>query len=186
MTTFALEKQGESITFFAAADSRAPMAENEILMAPGAAGPPPHIHTRQKEYFRVTSGRLVAKVDGQERVVEAGESLVVEPGQSHTFANASQTEPLVFRGKVKPALHFQWFLTEMAKAAIRSGGSWKDLPFLEAAYILFQVRGEYRVAGIPFALQDLILGSLARMAVLLGKTKNIAPMDPVPVEQQAT
>ena len=177
MITLKLEKQGESLTFFGEADSSAPSMEFEVKMAPGAEGPPPHIHTKQTETFNVTSGRLIATVDGQEHTAEAGQSVVVQAGQAHTFANGSETEQLVFGTTMEPALNFQWALTELAKAAIRAGGSWDDLPLPEIAYILNQVRDEYRVAGIPFVLQDIFFGILARVVVLQGKAKDIAPKD---------
>jgi hypothetical protein len=65
----------------------------------------------------------------------------------------------------------------MARSAIRAGGSWKDAPLLEVAYLMHQVRDEYRLAGMPVLVQDLLFGLLARVAVLLGKTKEIAPKD---------
>ncbi len=176
MITLKLEKQGETLTFFGEADSTAASMEVEVSMAPGAEGPPPHIHTKQSETFKVMSGRLVAKADGQEHAAEAGQTLVVHAGQAHTFANGSETEPLVFRATLEPALNFQWALTELARAAIRAGGSWEDLPLPELAYILRQVRDEYRVAGIPFAVQDIVFGLLARVAALQGKTEEIVPM----------
>jgi mannose-6-phosphate isomerase-like protein (cupin superfamily) len=183
MVTLNVEKQGESITFLADADCTAPRAEAELRMAPGALGPPAHKHTRQRETYRVVTGRMIARVDGRENVLEAGETLVVQEGQAHTFANGSETEALHFHVTIEPALHFQWFLTEMAKSAIRGGGSWKDLPVLEAAYILHQVRDEYRVAGIPILMQDLAFGLLSGVAVLLGKTKHIEPKKAPTAEQ---
>lgn len=176
MITLRLEKQGETLTFFGEADSSAPSVEVEVSVAPGAEGPPPHMHTKQSETFNVTSGRLVAMVDGQEHVAEVGQTLVVQAGQAHTFANGSETEPLVFRATIEPALNFQWMITELAQAAIRAGGSWGDLPLPELAYILRQVRDEYRVAGMPVVLQDILFGLLARVAVLRGKTVEIVPM----------
>jgi quercetin dioxygenase-like cupin family protein len=184
MTTLKLEKQGESLTFFGEADSTASSMEVGVSMAPGAEGPPPHIHTKQSETFQVTSGRLVAMVDGQEHTAEAGQTVVVQAGQAHTFANGSETEPLVFRATFEPALNFQWALTELAKSAIRAGGSWANLPLPELAYILRQVRDEYRVAGIPFVLQDVLFGLLARVAELQGRAKEIAPMSEVDRQPQ--
>ena len=176
MITLNIEKQGETITFFSEPDNTSPSLEVEVRLAPGADGPGPHIHTRQAEIFQVVSGTMIAKVDGREIVIEAGETAIVEPGQVHSFKNGSATEPLLIRGKVEPALNFQWFLTEAAKSAIRAGGAWKDLPLLEVAYIMHQVRDEYRLAYIPFALQDLIFGGLSRLAVRRGRTKDIAPL----------
>lgn len=184
MISLNIEKQGEMITFLQEPDSTAPCGEAEVRLEPGADGPPPHIHTRQKEIFNVTSGRMVAEVDGQAHTVEAGETLVVEPGQMHTFSNGSETEPLIIQGTVEPALHFQWMLTEIAKSAIRAGGNWKKVPLVELAYIFYQVRDEYRLAGMPFWLQDIVFGALSRVAVLLGKTKDIAPKDGAPARHK--
>jgi hypothetical protein len=173
--TLNVEKQGESITFPTAPDSAAPRLDLEVTLAPGASGPPPHMHTRQSESFHVVSGAMIVKVDGKEHRLKTGESLMVMQGQAHSFANASASDPLHFRVALEPAFHFQWFLTEMARSAIRGGGSWDDLPLLEAAYILHQVRDQYRVAGIPFLAQDIVFGFLARVAVVTGRTKQIAP-----------
>jgi mannose-6-phosphate isomerase-like protein (cupin superfamily) len=175
MITVTLAKQGETLTFHSEADPAAPRAEGEITLAPGAWGPPPHIHTRQRETFHVVSGRMLAVVDGVEHTVEEGERLIVQAGQAHTFGNASEKGALVVRGAVEPALHFQWFLTEMANAANRGGGSWDDMPLLEAAYILFKVRREYQLAGTPAVIQSLLFGLLAGVAVLTGRSKRVSP-----------
>jgi quercetin dioxygenase-like cupin family protein len=175
MQHFALTKQGESLTFFTEPNPRAPRCENEVRLRPGAVGPPPHIHTKQDESFHVLSGRLIAIVEGKEITVEPGETCVVRAGQVHTFRNGSSTEELVVRGGVEPELHFQWFLMEGAKSAIRAGGGWDDMPLFEVAYLLYAMRNEYRVAGMPYFLQDTIFGLLATIAVVTGKHKNIAP-----------
>lgn len=94
MITLNVEKQGEAITFLQEADSSAPRAEVELRLAPGADGPPPHIHTKQKEIFQVTTGRMIAEVGGQLHAVEAGMTLVVQPGQTHTFSNGSGEEEI--------------------------------------------------------------------------------------------
>ena len=167
MLTFDLEKQGERITFFAEADSTATIVELEVSLAPGEVGPPSHIHTKQSETFHVVSGQMVAHLGKQNHIVEAG--------QAHTFANGSECDPLVMRVAVEPALHFQWFLTEMAKSAIRGGGSWKDIPLLELAYLLFEMRDQYRVSEMPTIMQSGLFGFLSQLAQLFGKTGQIAP-----------
>jgi quercetin dioxygenase-like cupin family protein len=175
--TLNIEKQGESITFLAEADSTAQRAENEVRLAPGASGPPPHRHTKQREFFHVVSGSMIVIVEGKEHRAATGEMMVVEPGQVHTFANGSESDPLIIRGAVEPALHFQWFLSEMAKAAIRAGGSWRDVPLLEVGFLLYHVRDEYRLGGMPIFVQDLLFGALAWIAILVGRTKYIQPKE---------
>ncbi len=179
-TTFALEAQGETLTFFGEPDSAAPRLEFEVQIAPGAMGPTPHIHPKQSELFTVSTGQMLATVDGVEHLVGPGEELLVQPGAVHSFRNGSEAEPLVLRCTVEPALNFQWMLTESAKSAIRSGGRWKDASLLEGAYILRQIPGEYRLVGMPRPVESLLLGTLATLAVLLGKARNIEPLQARP------
>jgi quercetin dioxygenase-like cupin family protein len=186
MFTYNLEKQGESLTFFSDPDPTAPVVEFECSMAPGANGPEPHIHPLQTETFHVTQGEMLAVVDGEERRIRTGESIVVAPGQVHTFSNPDAGERLTMRITIEPALNFQWYLTEAARSAIRHGGSWKDLPLLEAGYILGQVMDEHELPGIPRFAQRLLFGSLSRLAVLLRKTGEIAPLAGRPTADAAT
>jgi quercetin dioxygenase-like cupin family protein len=182
MPVFHLEKQGETLEFLGEPDPAAPRAEVIVTIAPGALGPPRHVHTRQREIFHIESGRVILTIDGNQSVGLPGETLIVEPGQAHTFANGSPTEPLVFRAVFEPALNLYWMLSEAAKAAVRNGGSWADLPLLEFAWILFLVRREYRIARVPYFLQDLVIAPLALLARLTGAARRVAPM---PLTQKA-
>jgi quercetin dioxygenase-like cupin family protein len=146
--TLDVQPQGERFTFFGEPDPGAPSVEFEVVVAPGSSGPDPHIHAKQVETFQVTSGEMLAKLDEEERVIRAGETLVVPAGQVHAFSNGSSSEPLVIRITMEPALHFQWFMTEFCRLAIENGGRWKDVPLLEAAYVVHQTRDEHEIPGI--------------------------------------
>ncbi|CUS15540.1 unnamed protein product [Tuber aestivum] len=62
---------------------------------PNTFGTPPyHYHLRQYETFTVESGSLLVTVDEQKSEVRTGESVTVQPGQYHTFRNASESEDL--------------------------------------------------------------------------------------------
>src|SRR5688572_5785078 len=84
---------GESITFL----RRTVTPEGEALelenaVQPGV-GPPLHMHFYQEEALTVTQGRLGYQTKGQEpRFVEAGETALFKPGDSHRFWNAGDTE----------------------------------------------------------------------------------------------
>jgi len=176
MISLHLEGQGETLTFFSEPDSSAPMVEFECAIAPGKNGPDPHIHPLQSETFRVTQGRMRAVVDGEARIIEEGGTIVVKPGQVHTFSNPDPDRSLTMRITVAPALNFQWFLTEAARSAIRNGGRWKDAPLLEMACILEPVMDEHDFPGLPPAGKRLLFRTLARLGSLLGKAREIAPM----------
>jgi len=52
-------------------------------------GPPPHIHNNYKEAFLIVEGEMEFMVNGEVKVLKAGESLDVPPGTLHTFGNKS-------------------------------------------------------------------------------------------------
>jgi len=173
--TFDLDEQGETIMFLADPDPTASRCEFEVRIAPGADGPPPHYHLGQDESFEVVSGVFHATLDGTEQRLGEGERVTIRSGVVHTFRNGLPDQPLVLRGAMEPPLRFQWALSEMARSAIRGGGSWKHLSLLEAGWVLHQVRGEYYTAGIPRSVHHLMTGVLAAIATLLGRHRSIAP-----------
>jgi quercetin dioxygenase-like cupin family protein len=173
--TFDLKKQGERLIFSADPQPDAPFLEGEMHLAPGADGPTPHRHPLQHESFEVLEGALKVTVEGKVSTIGAGESFTILPGQTHSFSNGSASDEVKVRFRVEPPLHFQWFLSEMARSAIRAGGAWKDLPFLEVAYMLHQMRGEYELGGIPPLLQRQAFAILAWVAKRRGLTGYIAP-----------
>jgi quercetin dioxygenase-like cupin family protein len=171
-----LEKEGEKFTFYGDPDSKAAAVEFNNVLAPGAKGPEPHVHTVQTETFHVISGTMIARVKGQEeKTLNPGEKIVIQPGEVHSFTNGSKDEPLVTRIVVEPALDFQWYITEAAKSGIRNGGSWKDMPLQEAGHLMWLSRDQQRVAGLPYFVLFLLFGTLSILARITGKAKNISP-----------
>lgn len=141
MITLDVQPQGERFTFFGEPDPAAPIVEFELVGAPGTPGPDPHIHPKQVETFRVTSGEMVARLGKEERVIR---------------------------------------ITELSRLAIANGGRWKDVPLLEAAYILHLTRDEHGIPGMPRFLQHALFAPLAGLAVLLGKHRKIGPRPAAP------
>jgi len=173
---FKMEKDGSTYIFHGEPDSSAPVVEFKSVLAPGAPGPEPHVHTKQKETFHVVSGTMIARVKGQdEKTLGPGEVIVVPPGIVHSFTNGSKDEPLINRITVEPALDFQWFMSEAAKLALKNGGSMKNIPLPEAGYLMWLSRDQQRIGGIPYFLQDVLFWALAMFARISGRTRNISP-----------
>ncbi|MBT8235490.1 MAG: cupin domain-containing protein [Bacteroidia bacterium] len=64
----------------------------DMMMAetpPHIPGPPPHSHKSFKEAFLIVEGEMEFMVDGEIKVVRAGESLDIPPNTLHTFSNKS-------------------------------------------------------------------------------------------------
>jgi mannose-6-phosphate isomerase-like protein (cupin superfamily) len=64
----------------------------DLMMAETPAkvpGPPPHLHHSYKEAFLIVEGEMEFMVNGETRIVRAGESVDIPPGTLHTFSNVS-------------------------------------------------------------------------------------------------
>jgi mannose-6-phosphate isomerase-like protein (cupin superfamily) len=84
----------------------------EIMLPPGVAGPPRHLHRMHDETFLVTSGVVRFTMGETERDARVGDYLVVPIGATHTFSNPSN-EPAVFFNTFTPAFYVN-YLREMA------------------------------------------------------------------------
>ncbi len=49
----------------------------------------PHLHTRITEIYMVARGTSVMLIDDEKVTLEAGDMIVVEPGEAHTFLSSS-------------------------------------------------------------------------------------------------
>lgn len=80
----------------------------EVIVPPGPAMPPQHIHHKFEEIFIVTRGRL-RFTSGDESVdVAAGSCVTVPLGTAHTFSNPFD-EPATFINTLTPDLYVEYF-----------------------------------------------------------------------------
>jgi hypothetical protein len=82
-------------------------------MLPGGYVAREHVHPHQEERFRVLEGSLVALVNGEERVVTAGETVVVPPGTPHQLFNRGNVEMRSI-SEVRPAGKLPLLFPQMA------------------------------------------------------------------------
>jgi quercetin dioxygenase-like cupin family protein len=69
----------------------------ENLTGPGS-GPPPHIHTREDEFFYVLEGRFEIRIGDQVHTVEPGGFAYVPRGTVHNFRNVIETPSRILVG----------------------------------------------------------------------------------------
>ena len=70
---------------------------SRLTLDPRAPGPPPHVHSRFAERFRVTSGRIELELASGTVALGAGEEHLVAPGTRHRLRNPAD-EPAVVEG----------------------------------------------------------------------------------------
>jgi quercetin dioxygenase-like cupin family protein len=95
---------GERFTFtHTAATTDGELLAFDFALRPGGAVPIPHVHPIQTERFEVTEGQMRFKVGLRTVIAGPGDVVEVEPGVSHSFANAGD-EDARLRVEVRPAL----------------------------------------------------------------------------------
>ncbi|MBN8614016.1 MAG: cupin domain-containing protein [Deltaproteobacteria bacterium] len=94
---------GGTITILAEGDHERPMIYR-MCMPPGVSPPATEMHPAQREEFRVISGALsLGRIDGQEKILHAGETYTLDAGRFHLPA-CHGTEPVVFEATLTPGL----------------------------------------------------------------------------------
>ncbi|PXY22533.1 cupin domain-containing protein [Prauserella muralis] len=80
---------GSVITLLADSDTTgSALTTNRAALQPGAAGAPPHFHTRATELLYVLGGRLQVLAGEDLHTLEAGEAISLPPELPHAFAPA--------------------------------------------------------------------------------------------------
>lgn len=140
----------------------------EIVEAPHAQGPPLHIHPQQAETFEVAEGRLNLEVDGEELVLEEGESATVPSGTPHRYWNGSD-EQVRATMELRPAGNFEMFLETAAGLAQAGKVNAAGVPnLLQTAVMLQEHWDVFRLVGPPQWLQKSLFAVLAPVGRLLG------------------
>ncbi len=139
---------------------------------------PEHLHLTWTETFEIISGSAHYKLDGVQKTIRAGEKFVVLPGHRHIHPwNAGDTE-MVYSQKNRferpSAQALQDVLGVFATRAdlAREGkvdfqGRPKNPLQLAVTMRTLNKYGGYD-ARVPISLQDFIVGTLGRLAELLG------------------
>jgi len=121
--------------------------EVEAHYGPHGSPPPKHLHPEQAEHFEVLAGRLTTRVDGDERVLAAGDTIDIPVRAVHQMWNAG-AEPARVLWRTSPAGRtLEWF--EALDALQREGRVMKSgIPSpLAMSVLLTEYRDVFRLAG---------------------------------------
>ena len=160
---------GERIQFTAVAPER----DEDVVRfnwrsAPGGAIPE-HVHPHQQERFTIVSGEAHFKLEGGERAIGAGESIVAAAGVRHAEENRGSVE-VVGVVELRPALHsrqmHEAFAGLAADGMTTASGAPKNP--LQLGATVWHFRHESRVTSPPIWAQNLILPPLWALAKIFG------------------
>lgn len=94
------------------ADGGGRFAVVETTLAPGYAGPGPHVHESFVDSFYVLEGTMTMRVADERRPLGPGDFALAPPGTVHTFANETEA-PARMLNVLAPA-GFEQYLKELA------------------------------------------------------------------------
>jgi quercetin dioxygenase-like cupin family protein len=110
---------GDTMTFKAtAADTRGGLLLLENLTAPGG-GPPPHVHTREDEFFYVLDGTFEIRIGDEAHTLSAGGFAFVPRGTVHNFRNVVDRESRILIGFTPGGI--EGFFRESGRPAVDDG-----------------------------------------------------------------
>lgn len=146
------------------AETAGELVELVFTLPPGRRGPPKHVHEHLEEW-EVIAGRLEARIEGERRTLEAGETLSIPPGTAHTFRNSSDA-PVRVRDRHQPAGRFEEFVR--AEVALVADGLHSPAALLRMALLW----DEYRDTQVPaYGLGRRLVSAGAGLARLVGLSK---------------
>jgi quercetin dioxygenase-like cupin family protein len=136
----------------------------ELFLAPGGRVPSSHAHPRQSERFTVVAGLMRFRVNGRRLTLRPGQSILVTPGQVHSFANPGEQTAHVMV-ETRPALGMADLLET---AAAMAGGTLRSARLLpsvprphELVLFMRDFESEVRAPYLPAALVRAVLRPLA-------------------------
>jgi quercetin dioxygenase-like cupin family protein len=110
---------GDTMTFKATAESTGgSLTLVENLTAPGG-GPPPHIHTREDEFFYVLDGTFEVRIGDEVHALAPGGFAFVPRGTVHNFRNTAGTPSRILVGFTPGGI--DGFFRESGRPAVDDG-----------------------------------------------------------------
>lgn len=167
MNTIENPVTGERIEFREATDRA---LRFDYYLRPGgfATGKVDHVHPKQEEQFRVRSGQLGVRIDGDEWTATAGTGFSILPETPHTIWNDGEGEMHAVV-EIRPALELKSFFETMYGLA-RDGRTnrWGLPNALQLAVIANAFQEELYFAGVPRLLQRGVTAAAAPVGRLAG------------------
>ncbi len=127
---------GEKVTCIRSGQAGGPFIF-ELELAPGTGGPPNHTHDEGDELIEVLEGEMIFRVNGQKRLLCAGDSLTLTPSDAHTFWNPSKTSRV--RARVTHGARFERLIVQPSLTAILMYLTYVDAGASRATHPMMQL-----------------------------------------------
>ena len=144
-----------------AADSGGELLELEAVYGPRGKPPPEPHHPAPEERFEAVEGSVHVRLEGRERELRAGETLVIPPRANHTFWNPG-SEPARLLWRVRPALRTEEFFETLSALG-------RPPDPLVGALLAREYGDVFRLSKPPGTVQRIVFPVLALAARVTGR-----------------
>ncbi|MBN8699574.1 MAG: cupin domain-containing protein [Chitinophagales bacterium] len=162
-------RTGQTMLFIQTfSSSKGELLEIECVSPPTGVKEPEHIHPFQENNFKIISGSCVFSVNGNEQVLEAGNSINIPAKTPHFFYNSGDSDCYYIQ-EFRPALHIEEFF-ETFFALSKDGKLNKHgIPnLLHGSVIMLKHQNEIRITKPPWFMQIFAYFLFAPFGWLMG------------------
>ncbi len=151
-----------------ARDTGGALFQVETINPPHGPAEPEHIHIRQESSAEVISGTLHFSVDGKERIVRAGEKIVIPANTPHYFWNEGDEDARALQ-ELRPALKTELFFETLFGLACDGKLTQRGMPTtLQLAVMAPAFGDEIRPTSPPWFVVRMLGWLLGPIAMLFG------------------
>jgi quercetin dioxygenase-like cupin family protein len=147
------------------------LLEVEATYGPAGSPPPAHFHPFQDEHFEVLAGAIHARLNGEERALQPGDTLDVPRGLVHQMWNPGEEPARVLWQTAPGGRTEQWFRAIDAlhrEGRVAANGMPGPLAF---GVLLTEYRDVFRLAARP---RTLVRATLVLLGVI-GRLRGYRP-----------
>ncbi|HSJ68540.1 MAG TPA: cupin domain-containing protein [Anditalea sp.] len=128
---------------------------------------PNHFHAFQDETFEVISGQLTILIDGNPKILSAGEKITLQKNIPHNHYNNSDM-PLIYIQTVTPALDFDYLVENLVGLAADGKSKNGKYGLMQELVALKYLDSKSYLADIPVGIQKVLMHTVAPIGRLLG------------------
>lgn len=160
---------GETMTFLATGrETAGELLRIDMRVRPGGFVASEHVHPEQEERFRIASGEITLRMNGEERRYGVGDRITIPPGTPHVWWNSGRIELRVLL-EFRPAGRFAEFITTFFALARTGRTNRRGIPTnpLQLAATFAEYADAVRSTTPPWRVQRLLFAALNPIGRLL-------------------
>jgi quercetin dioxygenase-like cupin family protein len=162
-------KTGQDICFLKTSkDTNGTLLEMEAIFSAHSREPVAHYHPSQEEDFTVLAGELTVRINGQLKVLQAGDRLHIAPNEVHAMWNNADEKTMV-NWEVRPAINTEYFIETLTGLAADNKTDEDGIPgILQIALTANKFSNVFRMAKPSYTVQKIVFKLLTPFAYLAG------------------